>query len=579
MMQNADALREILHRIDHRGYPAYKDTQGVYQFQTKTKDGRKVSYFLAIDHVQGDPFASPSRVSVRILGQDAGFPRKLYENTEARVMLQDELLRGFGTALSRISFQTRGSGKSGLMSVTKPGQEVLERTACQIDPEQGDLILRMEVGFPAHGRTVDSRALEKMLFGLLPGCVGESLYASSLPEARLRQGYELSQNQKAIREQLGENGLVAFVANGSILPRKSGVSQLPMKEAVPFVSPRTLETEMNVPYGKPIRGMGIPKGVTLIVGGGYHGKSTLLEALERGVYNHIARDGREYVITEDSAVKLRAEDGRRVEQVDISMFIGDLPNGKDTHAFSTEDASGSTSQAAGMVEAMEAGSHTFLIDEDTSATNFMIRDELMQRVVSPDAEPITPFVNRVRQIYETQGISTILVAGSSGSYFQEADVILQMDRYVPVDITAKAKKAAEEFPANRENDLPVPPVRFHRVGQPVATNPRTKVKCVGMDTISIDRENIDVRYLEQLVDPEQLRMLGQLLVRLTRSGMDGRTDMCELVGMISGGFAERIPGRLVPVEQTDKISGSLADVRVQEVFAAINRYRSVRIKG
>ena len=204
-----------------------------------------------------------------------------------------------------------------------------------------------------------------------------------------------------------------------------------------------------LPHAGKIQGMGIKKGITLIVGGGYHGKSTLLKALELGVYNHIAGDGREYVITDDTAMKIRAEDGRSIKKVDISMFINDLPNGKDTSAFCTEDASGSTSQAANVVEAMEAGAETFLIDEDTSATNFMIRDELMQRVVNREDEPITPFIDRIRELYEQYGISTILVAGSSGSYFHVADCIVQMNRYKPQEITAFAKEEAADSRCRR----------------------------------------------------------------------------------------------------------------------------------
>ena len=340
------------------------------------------------------------------------------------------------------------------MSVSQPGQEILARTGCEIDSQRGDVILRMEIGFPANGRTINGRELEKILFTFLPQCVQKSLFYKSLDAVRLQKTACLAEDQTFLRQQLQERGLVAFVANGAVLPRESGVSNRPMKDAVVFQSPKTMEVEMALPNGGSIRGMGIPKGVTLIVGGGYHGKSTLLKALELGVYNHIAGDGREYVVTDATAMKIRAEDGRGVKKTDISLFITNLPNGRDTKQFVTEDASGSTSQAANMAEAMEAGCQTFLIDEDTSATNFMIRDELMQRVVSSDVEPITPFTMRVRELYEKEGISTILVAGSSGSYFHKADVVLQMNRYMPQDITDKAKEAAKEFPLPLEDAAP-----------------------------------------------------------------------------------------------------------------------------
>ena len=256
----------------------------------------------------------------------------------------------------------------------------------------------------------------------------KSLIYRKLDQKKVQQAVWLAEDQAMLRQILKKEKLVAFVANGSVLPRKSGVSDLPMKDSVPFESPASMERTFVLPHRGEIRGMAVPEGITLIVGGGYHGKSTLLDALQMGVYDHIAGDGREFVLTENTAVKLRAEDGRSVKNVDISLFINNLPNGKDTHQFSTPDASGSTSQAAAVMEGLEAGTRLFLIDEDTSATNFMVRDDLMQHVIHTDQEPITPFLERARDLYEQSGVSTILVAGSSGAFFYIADYVIQMDR-------------------------------------------------------------------------------------------------------------------------------------------------------
>ena len=432
-MKSAEDLRQFLRSVDRKGYPAYKGAKGVYRFPDFT---------LSIDHVQGDPFASPSRVSIRVEGKKACFPGESYRPGYKRTALQDFLLRKFGAQVERYNFKARGSGKSGLIAVSRCGQEILERTACEVDPGDGSILIRMEVGFPANGRTINSGELIKILFEFLPECVAGTCFYKNYPageKAKVKAVSELAEDQEEARRLLSEMGLAAFVANGSVLPRESGVSDRPMAKAVPFSSPASMEVVMKLPNAGEIKGMGIPKGVTLIVGGGYHGKSTLLSALESGVYNHIAGDGREYVVTEASAVKLRAEDGRSVKNVDISLFIQNLPDLRDTKRFCTEDASGSTSQAAGVVEAMESGAKTFLVDEDTSATNFMIRDELMQMVVHRDKEPITPFVERVRALYDEQGISTILVAGSSGAYFHVADRVIQMDCYVPKEVTGEAK--------------------------------------------------------------------------------------------------------------------------------------------
>ncbi|MBM6937727.1 ABC-ATPase domain-containing protein [Pseudoflavonifractor phocaeensis] len=567
-MQTSAQLKELLARIDRKGYPAYKDTKGSYRFP---------EYVLSIDHVQGDPFAAPSKVSVRVEGKRAGFPAALYQSPCRRTALADALLRGFGRQTERYSFQAKGSGRSGLISVSRCGQEVLERTACRIDPESGGVLLRLEVGFPANGRTINARELEKILFELLPRCVSASLLYRNLDAKFLQAVAALAEDQAYIRQKLPELGLCAFVADGSILPRLSGVSALPMKDAVPFRSPASLAVTLELPHRGKITGMGVPKGVTLVVGGGYHGKSTLLKALELGVYDHIAGDGREYVVTDGTAVKIRAEDGRSIRKTDISLFINGLPNGKDTRRFDTEDASGSTSQAANVVEAIEAGASLLLMDEDTSATNFMVRDALMQQVIHRDREPITPFLERIRGLYEDQGVSTILVAGSSGAYFHVADTIVQMDRYEPRDITAQAKEAASAFP------LEVPPrtaagaPRFDR--RPQASREfqggeRVKLKALGRDGVSVNRETVDLRYVEQLADGEQCAALGYALVYAQRHWMDGRRTLRQIVEELEGLMAEQ---GLEGLWEGSSNGMPLARPRRQELFAMFNRYRGLKL--
>lgn len=568
-MKQAAELQELLRRIDHKGYPAYKDTAGMYQFGT---------YVLGIDHVQGDPFASPSKVSVRVDGKKAGFPAEMISKKHTRIALADALLRRFGREVEQYSHKARGSGKSGLISVSRPGQEILERSACEITPGNGDVMIRLEVGFPANGRTIHSAELIKILFRFLPECVQKSLFYKTADQKHLQAVKELAEDQQFIREQLQAEKLVAFVADGAILPRESGISDRPMRQAVPFHTPQSMTVEFHLPHAGKCIGMGIPQGVTLIVGGGYHGKSTLLKALERGVYNHIAGDGREYVITDDTAVKIRAEDGRSIKKTDISMFINGLPNGKDTKSFVTEDASGSTSQAANVIEAMEAGTRLFLIDEDTSATNFMIRDELMARVVHPKMEPITPFIDRVEELSATYGISTILVAGSCGSYFYKADHVIQMMQYQPAEITALARQEAERF-ADITKDKPAPKAAerpaFHRVfqaGKKASQKERTKIKGMGKDAVSIDHDTIELRYVEQLVDSEQTMALGYMVKYARQHLFDGKKDIQEIAGLLQQlveekGIGAVCEGRYLPC--------NLAVPRVQEIYACLNRCRTI----
>ena len=576
-MKSSEDLRRMLRAVDHKSYPAYKDLKGAYSFG---------SFLLGIDHVQGDPFASPSRLSVQIDGAKAAFPPAYYKEKHCRIALQDYLNRLFYQEIEKYTFKAKGSGKSGLIAVSRCGQEVLERSAVTIRPTDGQLLVRFSVGFPANGRTINASQLERILFEFLPACVTAVLFYRRLPAAKVQSVIHLAEDQQFIRSQLEPLGLCAFVANGSVLPRQSGVSDRPMKDGIPFVSPKSMEVTLDLPHHGPLSGMGIRKGITLIVGGGYHGKSTLLEALELGVYNHIAGDGREYVITDDSALKIRAEDGRSIKKTDISMFINNLPNKKDTRAFYSEDASGSTSQAANVIEGMESGAKVFLIDEDTCATNFMIRDELMQRVVCREEEPITPFIERARFLYEKCGISSILVAGSSGAYFYIADTILQMDRYVPKDITEFAKKEAGQYasaaaavqgrPAVQKLPDPALP-SFQRVptcNMALRRDDRLKTRTRGTDDVQLGHENIDLRYLEQLADHEQTAALSYILALAEKNLLDGRKTMTQLVDAICAlmdqkGLAGLSSGGYLPTD--------LAMPRRQEIFACFNRYRGLKL--
>lgn len=587
-MKSDTELRSLLRSIDHKSYPAYKSLAGAFRFG---------KYVLVIDHVQGDPFASPSSLHVEISHKDAQFPEEYYREDCSRIALQDYLVRRLSEQFEQYNFKAKGSGKSGLLSISRCGQEVLERSACQITPK--GIVVRFHAGFPAFGRTINAGELEKILFEFLPRSIGNSLFFGQLGKAeqdKVKAAVYLAEDQTALRNILKQEKLVSFVANGAVLPRKSGVSDKPMAGSVPFVSPKSLERTFHLPHRGEITGMAVPEGITLIVGGGYHGKSTLLEAIQMGVYNHISGDGREFVLTEDTAVKLRAEDGRSVRNVDISLFINDLPNKKNTASFTTEDASGSTSQAACVVESIEAGSRLFLIDEDTSATNFMVRDEFMQQVIRREKEPITPFLERARDLYEQAGISTILVAGSSGAFFYIADHILCMDCYRPVDITDHVKELCKEHtaPRTRVPGFQVP--EFQRVlpsfgkggkdqkspggsreqrggdhyqGRGGRIREHMKVKAFGLESFSLDKENINVRYLEQLTDNEQTNALAYLLRLGLEETLDGKRTVQQTVRLLM----DRLEKEGWEPFCSSYVPCGLAKPRIQELYACLNRFR------
>ncbi len=578
-MQGADRLVQTLRRIHRRGYKAYKDIQGSYALGTDALGEIE----LHIDHVQGDPFAAPSKLRLRVDAARAGIPEALAESRTRRMALADFLARRARAAICQHVAGTRGSGKSGRVTVDAGGQEVLERTALAIGP--GWFELRLRVGLPAAGRRVLGDEAEVLLCEELPAVADAALCWQSLPQTEARAFVACVENQEHIRARLEERGLVAFVADGAVLPRESGASDLPLRPgALPFRAPEALRVDFDLPNpvaggGDRLSGLGIPRGVTLIAGGGYHGKSTLLRALERGVHPHVPGDGREYVVTVADAVKIRAEDGRRVEGVDIEAFIGALPEGRPTDAFRSEDASGSTSQAANIAEALEIGTSLLLLDEDTSATNFMVRDARMQALVAGDREPITPFVDRVRELHDALGVSTVLVMGGCGDYFDVADTVLLMECFAPRDATVEARRIAAEQPSRRRSEA-TRPLTAVRPRIPLAEGfeasrgrREVRIDARGRDALLYGSETVDLRGLEQLLDPSQTRAVGRALHLACERWMNGRRTLRQVIEALDRYLDEHGLDVLDPFRSGGRHPGDLARPRRAELAAALNRLR------
>lgn len=581
-MKTIGQLRNTLSRIDGKGYKAYKDLAGSYDL------GR---FSLCVDHVQGDPFAAPSRMRVRVPMGGAGFPAFLFENKVRRLAFEDFVARQVHKAMVRVSGRGHGSGKSGIMTIDSGGQEVLERSACKVTPDWAEA--RVYVGLPAAGRRILGRQAEIMLCDQLPEIVEHGLLWQSYPQKGAEEFVACVENQEYIRGRLDEMGLVAFVAEGSVLPRERGNSQRPLarEKSVLFKSPASLCAEIEIPNPvntesgprRDIKGMGIPKGVTLVVGGGYHGKSTLLQALQRGVYPHIPSDGREYVVTSPDAVKIRAEDGRRIEHVDISPFITNLPLGLDTRGFCTDNASGSTSQAANIIEALEVGARLLLLDEDTSATNFMVRDVRMQELVHKEFEPITPFIERVREIYEVLGVSTVLVMGGCGDYFDVADTVIMMNEYLPQDVTGEARRVAAGHATGRRKETgQCIEWRLTRRPLPGGFDPSrgrkgVKIDAKGPDQILFGTDMIDLRGVEQIVDLSQTRAIGMAIHLAASRFVDGKVPLKELLERVDADLDRKGLDTLDPFHRNERHPGSFARPRKYEIAAAINRLRPVRL--
>ena len=570
-MNTVDALVDFLNGIDGQGYKAYKGLRGTWAFPDFT---------LHVDHVQGDPFAAPSRVRVILPKETAALEVDVLGSRSRRLGVASLLARRFSQA-AQGTMVRRGSGKSGVIEIATPGQEVLAQTAVIVG-DDGTVEARFRIGLPAHGRRAAGREATELITADVPAVVNRSLRAESVGHKDILRHALTNEDADALRAELDTHGWVAFVADGAYLARKSGVDDEPLlgDAAVPFATPAGLTAKVELPNAGTIRGMAIPCGVTLIVGGGYHGKSTLLRAIERGVYNHCHGDGRESVVTDPSAVKIRAEDGRSVAGVDISSFIGTLPQGQETRTFSTPNASGSTSQAAGIVEALEAGATTLLIDEDTAATNFMIRDRRMQALVPKEGEPITPLIDRVRSLWETRGVSCVIVLGGSGDYLDVADTVVAMKNFRPFDVTADARRVAAELPTGREREAPGPIGAVQtRLPNPTSVDPSTakreaEIKVFKERSLLFGSQTIDLSAITQLVSYAQTLAVARGLLMARTRFMDGRRSVSEILNLVTQVIEEKGLDEL-----DDRRVGDLAQFRPLELAAALNRLSTLEVSS
>ncbi|ELB2035485.1 ABC-ATPase domain-containing protein [Vibrio parahaemolyticus] len=547
-----DQLTATLKKIEKQNYRAYQQIKGQYDF---------TDFTLFIDHVQGDPYASASRFRATRAWSLTGLEWLKDESPAFQRAARDFIARSF----------EQFAKQENTVSIALNGQTVLDSTAV-LFTEEG-IELRFRANLPAEGRSVLGKKANNILTFHLPKFIRRATLERELDKEAMVKHCQVVEDQSALREQLEAHNLVAFVANGSVLPRIAGNCDLPMKEAVEFTAPESLQVTLHAPNKGYVTGLGIPKGITLIVGGGFHGKSTLLNAIERSIYDHIPGDGREYIVTDQKAMKIRAEDGRCVHHLNLSNYINHLPMGKDTADFSTQDASGSTSQAAWLQESIEAGATSLLIDEDTSATNFMIRDERMQALVAKGDEPITPLVDRIGQLRDELDISTIIVMGGSGDYLDVANTVIQMHDYQAVDVTEKAKQVIAQHPTQRHNESEESlqtfrPRALNRVAlMNILTDGKFRVSAKGKDSLRFGKEFTDLSALEQIESADEVNAIGWLWFQLAQLPGWCNNPAKEIEEMLSGEWHASLPKQ-----------GDLAKPRTLDVMAALNRMRKSQFK-
>lgn len=593
-------LTSHLHAIDGRSYAAYKAIVGRYR--------SPLGWVLYIDRIQPDPYAPPTAIRVVLPLALTGADARLTESdtrptgTNASLTGAAEHLTGAAACLTASSTRAvalrdylartlRELLKGQAISIAPAGQEILERSSVNLHETWQDdfstpafnapgpyLELRLRWSLPAFGREIAGRQAARNLNLDLARAIASLDLRESELGAEAWKHCQVAEDHAALQEILVERGWVAFLADGANLARRSGVSQLPLEGGVPLTAPETLAQTVQLPHAGVVRGTAIPAGVTVIAGGGYHGKSTLLNAIARGIYPHIPGDGRELVATAPEAMAVRAADGRAVTGVDLRPFISHLPGrDADPAQFTTANASGSTSQAASIMESLELwGQPTqaaLLLDEDTCATNLLIRDQRMRALVSSEREPITPLVDRIRALHRERGISTLIVMGGSGDYLDVADQVLIMDSYRLVDATAQARQVCDSQPRvdTSLSDFPLPARRLPQRPEAKRRGP-SRTRALGTQRLVLDRHEVDVADVSGLVDEGQALAVAWALRALLERHFDGRTSLSQALAQV----AKRLDD--VGLDALGEAHPAfLVRPRLVDVGAAVNRLRSLQV--
>ncbi len=566
-MLPADRLRDKIVAINGKGFQSYQDLAGAYRFDR---------FVLYLDTIQSDPVAAPTRARIRADQAEAQVPLELWTTPARHMAVADFLARRVQEAIRR-HVRSRWSGRLAPLAIDAGGQAILARTACALSEDA--IEVRVSIGLPSEGRKVLARAAQTLLFEELPAVVSSGLVWTNIDGDAGRRHVALVDDHLALRDALAPLGLVAFLADGSILAREPGFGDGSLRaRAVPLRAPDELAVTVNLPNRGPVRGLGIRAGVTVICGGAFSGKSTMLAAIGAGVYPHVPGDGREYVATAPDAVTIRGELGRRIERVDVSAFFREVPQRHDVTAFSVEHATGVEAMAAGTAEALEMRTGLVLCDEDDSAVAFLARDALMRQLVPSTQEPLVPLIDHLRPLWESKGVSSIVATGGLGDYLAVADTVIVMNEFQPVAATGRAKTivaGAERHDSNASAPSPAP--RYPQPRGFAGLRERQRVEMRGRGVLGIGREAVDLAGIRHLVDPSQARAAGAAILYAIEKGyFDGTLPMADAIDRV---FADIERSGLAVLALDDEVSGEHAMPRRHEVAAVLNRMRALQARS
>lgn len=518
--------------------------------------------------------------SVRVPQSLANFPLDLIESPLRRTALEDLILRSFSNELDLISGYDNSGVARKQITIADPAQKILPRSALEINEDyvEARIVIKLPFKTLSYGsgdaRVIDGEAACDVFFNDLVNAVEQSMIYCNLDPERIDSALELMEDASHLRKELSTRGLTAFVRQGSLLSRMSDCDLPDYEDLNPLMVEESAEIDFEVPNGGSVRGLGIPTGLTVIIGEANAGRTDLMKALGDGIYNHVAGDGREMAISMTDTAAINSDTGRSVQRVDISPFFA----GEDSSlkSYSSNSADRFCSQAASFIEMIEAGARVLLLDESTSDPEFLSGDQRVSALLN--SKKRVSLVEIARQLVDELDISIIVAGGANvAEYLPLADNVFKIEAGKVANITEAVK--SQDLPAPEQQHLADISrlLDVQRYIMPSSINAtcgekNVVVEAIDRDIFQFGRNSVDVSSASQIAGIYQTNTIGQVIYYARLRYIDGETPLQQVLDMIDRDLTKDGLAGLTP-----EVRGDLARPRRYEIAAALNRLRAMRI--
>ncbi len=573
-MKDKKEFYNLLTELDGQPFAEYQQMVGDYDFARYVIKCGKIDF-------EADELISPV-FTVRVPQTISEIPDYQFDSPVRRTAMEDLLLRRLAANVEHIAnFDHNGIARRSML-VPHPTQAILPRNALLLTKEY--IEVRIRIVLPVQTIAMDGDAVvaidgemaQQIFFENLPEVISNSLLYCNIETADADAFVNNMEDADQLRQHLGASGQISFVAEGALLTRIKSEDTPDYERLIPLEVDDSLIDEVEVPHAGTVRGLGIPHGLTLILGESNGGRVDLTEAIAQGIYNHVPGDGRESVVTVADAVAIHSEAGRSIQQVDISAFATELLDGGNPASYSCKSAGSFSSQAASTVEALEAGARVLLYDEHSSSSTFLSSDTRVSPLLGKSIR--NSLASRARQMVDELGIS-IVVAGSSlvAEFIPIADKILRVENYRVSDITEEAKEL-DIVPSVADSSVNLSSMLSRsRWVMPSSIDPSIGREDIVIhadeeDFLQFGRSIVDLGALKQICDADQARAIGFVLYYSKLRYMDEGYPLREILDLVDRDLSNEGLNAL-----SRDARGDLARPRRYEVAATLNRLPAFRV--